>query len=352
MATWFDFLLTWNGHWGSRIHFRKRSKLKYLKKNEWDYLWFLVLNHLILGTIYDFLFWTTWFLSGLPDLTSRPPSLVFYWLGFATEVPRIHLGKESKLKYLKKNQWSYLWFFVLGHPNLIWTIQSCQSLARTGCWLTKLNDVAVPKNYLSHFKLFWSKWAPKLVQSCTGDFSEKSEQDKLIWSQIRIFCGTLNISMSDCITITRESISAITHYVNLLPMFWLLLTQSQDFCHSIAIFKQKSEWSVVDFYRRQRSCGKVIFSVVSICQSFCPQGGSHVTITHDTLHCTGSTVQGPKPLPPSARDIWWQRLYTCSNLFTWGPHCTDPPPTRAGGWLCTVGGWIVHTLLEYFLVSF
>ena len=103
--------------------------------------------------------------------------------------------------------------------------------------------------------------------------------------------------MSDCITITRDSISAITQYINLLPMFWLLPTHSQDFCHLIAIFKQKSEWSVVDFYLRQRSCGKVIFSVVSVCQSFSPQGWSHVTVTHDALHCTGSSVQGPCPCP-------------------------------------------------------
>ena len=57
---------------------------------------------------------------------------------------------------------------------------------------------------------------------------------------------------------------------------------------------------------RQRNCGKVMFSVVSVneiaegnvfslvCLSFCPQG-SFVTITHDALDLT---VQGPPPHCP------------------------------------------------------
>ena len=39
---------------------------------------------------------------------------------------------------------------------------------------------------------------------------------------------------------------------------------------------------------------------------------------------------GPPPVQGStscslctpASDIWWPRLYICSNLFTWGTHCT------------------------------
>ena len=42
-----------------------------------------------------------------------------------------------------------------------------------------------------------------------------------------------------------------------------------------------------------RDCGKVIFSVVSVCQSFCPQE-SHVTVTHDALDLT---IQVPLALP-------------------------------------------------------
>ena len=102
--------------------------------------------------------------------------------------------------------------------------------------------------------------------------------------------------------------------------------------------------------------GKV-FSCV--CLSFCSQvkEGWYVTITHDALgftisrplpspasaqphpldialYCTGNpnpshshqtwdlTVQGPKPnlrdWPQSlASEIWWSKLETCSNLFTW-----------------------------------
>ena len=38
-----------------------------------------------------------------------------------------------------------------------------------------------------------------------------------------------------------------------------------------------------------------MFSIVSVCLSVCPQGGSHVTITHDTLDLTG---KGPPQLCP------------------------------------------------------
>ena len=45
-----------------------------------------------------------------------------------------------------------------------------------------------------------------------------------------------------------------------------------------------------------------------------------------TAPCTGTQ---PCPLlPPS--DIWWPKLETCLNLFTWGSHCTDHL-----GYLCT-----------------
>ena len=60
---------------------------------------------------------------------------------------------------------------------------------------------------------------------------------------------------------------------------------------------------------RQRSCGKVMFSVVSVHHSV--QGGSYVTITHDALDFN---VQGlfPPPIPrpwalPHATDIWQPR---------------------------------------------
>ena len=41
---------------------------------------------------------------------------------------------------------------------------------------------------------------------------------------------------------------------------------------------------------RQQSCGKVMFTVVSVCEQVWGMGGSHVTITHDVLD---HTIQGP-----------------------------------------------------------
>ena len=84
------------------------------------------------------------------------------------------------------------------------------------------------------------------------------------------------------------------------------------------------------------SCVKVMFSVVSVHQSVIPSIG--VRCDHHPW-CTRSHYAGTPPgawdltvqnLPPVS-DIWWLRLETCSNLFTWG---TLPPPTcRCLWWL-------------------
>ena len=119
----------------------------------------------------------------------------------------------------------------------------------------------------------------------------------------------------------------------------------------------------------QWSCRKVMFSVMCVCLL----GGSHVTITCDALELTvqgtvppsseqgtsgtpwpqskhpqglNSPSMGPQGFPgpspsthwlhtlymrprrppvPSASDIWWPSLETCSNLFT-----SAPPPAPAG----------------------
>ena len=106
--------------------------------------------------------------------------------------------------------------------------------------------------------------------------------------------------------------------------------------------------------------------------------GSLVTITHDALDLTmhGSSPgpgpspsdPGPVPLAPPANDIWWQRLATYSNLFTWGPPSCDifwPRPetclnlfTWGPSVWCwhlvatvahTMGEWAVHIILGCFL---
>ena len=76
----------------------------------------------------------------------------------------------------------------------------------------------------------------------------------------------------------------------------------------------------------QRSCGKVMFSLMSVCLSVHRRQGLHVTITHDVLdiivqpspHPLGIRPWPLKPQPPPASDIWWSSLKTCSNLFIWG----------------------------------
>ena len=81
---------------------------------------------------------------------------------------------------------------------------------------------------------------------------------------------------------------------------------------------------------RQRSCWKVIFSVVSVRHS---GGGSHVTIIHDALEVT---VQDPQPQlhhapPPDIRhgtpprDQVWNPL--CPPLVTHSGHHWRPVQT-------------------------
>ena len=80
------------------------------------------------------------------------------------------------------------------------------------------------------------------------------------------------------------------------------------------------------FAPRKRSCGKVMFSRVSVCHCV---GGPHVTITHNPMDLT---VQDSPPPPssnpsslrhqtwrplelaPPASDIWWPSLEICSSL--------------------------------------
>ena len=52
---------------------------------------------------------------------------------------------------------------------------------------------------------------------------------------------------------------------------------------------------------------------------------------------------GPYCNPLHSSDIWWPKLDTCSNLFTWGHHCTGPQLVlTSGGGLHTSGQYPPH----------
>ena len=104
---------------------------------------------------------------------------------------------------------------------------------------------------------------------------------------------------------------------------------------------------------RQRSCGMIMFSVVSVCHSVHQVGwGSHVTIIHDALgpHHPRAPIPnvGPQepplslgltpldtrpyckaPLPVPASDIWWSSLESCSSLL----HLRTPTNSADIWWL-------------------
>ena len=91
------------------------------------------------------------------------------------------------------------------------------------------------------------------------------------------------------------------------------------------------------FTARQRSCGKVMFSLVSVClfTRWRVSPCDHYPWFIGSL-CTATPPPIPCYNPPrhetwdslallTASDTWWPSLETCSNLFTWGP---SPPPPR------------------------
>ena len=108
------------------------------------------------------------------------------------------------------------------------------------------------------------------------------------------------------------------------------------------------------FTAHQWSCGKVIFSLMSVClftreeslyDHYPSCTGPHCTFSqtsdiglpgHDPLgHQTWPTpALDPALAPPPSSDIRWQSLETCSNLFTWGPT-----PTITDIW------WLKHAWL-------
>ena len=80
------------------------------------------------------------------------------------------------------------------------------------------------------------------------------------------------------------------------------------------------------FTARQRSCGKVMFSVVCVCLSTALEGVpcAHYLIVQGAIHPATPPDMRPSckgPLSPVS-DIWWPSLGTCSSLFTPPP----PPP--------------------------
>ena len=71
---------------------------------------------------------------------------------------------------------------------------------------------------------------------------------------------------------------------------------------------------------RQRSCGKVMFSVVSVCSQ--GKRGGVPMLPLPIMHWNSLYIPPPLDIrhgTPPASDIWWPSLETCSDLFTSGP---------------------------------
>ena len=73
------------------------------------------------------------------------------------------------------------------------------------------------------------------------------------------------------------------------------------------------------FIVNQRSCGKVMFSIVSVYQSFSPRRWGHVIITHDAF---GLTIQGP-PLPAPPTNMFQLVQYEARSRQVGSWHPTE-----------------------------
>ena len=86
--------------------------------------------------------------------------------------------------------------------------------------------------------------------------------------------------------------------VKTAPRLWV--TRNPAACDDNTMNQESVSFGIVIINARQRSCGKVMLSVLSVCHSV-GGGGYHVTITHDALDFN---VQGPSP---AKCQHWWGR---------------------------------------------
>ena len=103
------------------------------------------------------------------------------------------------------------------------------------------------------------------------------------------------------------------------------------------------------FAAHQRSCGKVMFSVVSVYQSFCPGRGSHITWLRMIHWTSGPLFPVIKPLSPrqdlSVKGLLGTHPSMDMRLFSaWislyrDPRCTSPTPLPHSRHIQTCSLW-------------
>ena len=98
-----------------------------------------------------------------------------------------------------------------------------------------------------------------------------------------------------------------------------------------------STWPVLDFTACQWSLWECnVFNHVCVCSQEVPRDHYPWWIPpHYEVPLRHGTLGSLRPGSPPATDIWWSRLETCSNVFTWW----TPPPE-----LASCGKWHVWTI--------
>ena len=93
----------------------------------------------------------------------------------------------------------------------------------------------------------------------------------------------------------------------MLCVKWLHIFSVRDFLFSSVIITA-----------RRRSCGKVMFSLVSVCLFTGEVPVWPLPMTHWTSTPFPQKSGLEYPCLTPAIDFWWSSLETCSNLFIWG----------------------------------
>ena len=133
---------------------------------------------------------------------------------------------------------------------------------------------------------------------------------------------------------------------------WKLPEQKLSWLQRNCVTFCKCSFNLI-FSARRRSCGKVIFSYVSVCPG--GRGGSHVTMMHwNSLHRAHPTIPVHPPVPssrhetpqPSEHDTWDLLLVTSGGNHWWTVQTfsvegTHPPQQywHLVAWSPKASGW-------------
>ena len=171
---------------------------------------------------------------------------------------------------------------------------------------------------MNSFKLLCSEWKVHILNSGNAPGWSTVKKKKLREKVFHSLAGEGAFTLAENKSESEYFLSSLLwHNISQyapesdVTLAWLLLNVRDP------------KWDKYLITVRQRSCGKVMFSVMSVCSWVGgPMTHDPRTPAHNGSHCAWT--------PYSASDIWLPSLEICSNLFTSGP--TSPLVLTFGGY--------------------